>query len=60
MGKKDDSHNDRIVFSLSSYLKNMQEYGAKFSTTENTIEKLLTGTAVFEINDSVMSKIMGV
>ena len=43
LGKKDDSHDDRIVFSLTSYLKNLQEYGAKFVSTENTIEKLLTG-----------------
>jgi hypothetical protein len=43
LGKKDDSHDDRIVISLTSYLKNLQEYGAKFVSTENTIEKLLTG-----------------
>ena len=60
LGKKDDSHHDRIVFSLSTYLKNLQEYGAKFSSTENTIEKILTGSAVYAINDSDLSKILGV
>jgi hypothetical protein len=60
LGTKDDTRNDRIVFSLTSYLKNLQEYGAKFVSTENTIEKLLTGTAVFAINDSELSKILGV
>jgi hypothetical protein len=60
LGKKDDSHHDRIVFSLSSYLKNLQECGAKFSSTENTIEKILTGSAVYAINDSDLSKILGV
>lgn len=60
LGDKRGDWNDRIVFSLSYYLKNLQKYSAKFGSTESTIEKLLTATAVYSISDIEMSKIMGV
>ena len=60
LGTTDATNSDRKVFSLSSYLKNLQKFGAKFGSTEGTIEKLLPGTAVYNINDSEMSKVMGV
>ena len=56
LGKKRENQNDRIVFSLSSYLKNLQ----KFGSTESTIEKLLTATAVYALSDVEMLKIVGV
>jgi hypothetical protein len=59
-GTTDATNSDRIVFSLSSYLKNLQKFGAKLGSTEGTIEKLLPGAAVYNINDSEMSKVMGV
>ena len=60
LGEKREDQNNRIVFSLSSYLKNLQKFGAKFGSTESTIEKLLTATAVYALSDVEMSKIVGV
>ena len=58
--RKYSDSNDRIVFSLQSYLKNLQKFGAKFGSSEFTIDKILTATVVYCISDVEMSKMMGV